>query len=145
MDLSLEIRNDVASFQLEGMKNAGATWLMDTGSRRRRIAILAPCHRGTDTAAPVAALLCVQTLAPYGNIIYAGPASLTQNIDMLLAARPAVLIMGDISGIPADTGQKLPMAARCYALPAPGLPPRRKRIPSRGSGCGAGNAPLAER
>jgi len=107
MDLPLEIRNDVASFQLEGVKNAGATWLMNTGNRRRRIAILAPATG--ELAQPLLSPLYYvsRALAPYGNIIHADPGGLAQNIDILLGFKPAVLIMGDMSGISADVNKKL--------------------------------------
>lgn len=107
MNLPLEIRNDVKSFRIEGMKNAAATWLMNTDSQRRRIAILAPASG--ELAQPLLSPLYYvsKALAPYGNIIHAGKGGLTQNIDMLLAAKPAVFVMGDLSGISVDANRKL--------------------------------------
>jgi len=107
MSLPLEIRNDVASLQIEGGHNAGAIWLNSSSNRRRRIAILAPAT--AELAQPLLSPLYYvsKALAPYGNIMHAPPGTLTQSIAALLAARPAVLVMGDVSSIPAQASRTL--------------------------------------
>ena len=52
-DLPVELRNDVTQVVIDGERSAGATWLIDERSRRRRVAIASGAS--ADVAQPLLA------------------------------------------------------------------------------------------
>jgi len=118
--LPAEIRNDIAWLQLvptgrngrSGLDNAAGLRLLDTGKKQKTVAILAPAQsRLTQPLlSPLYYVAKALEKAPQvagGKVLQADSGSFEQNIDMLLKARPALLIMGDIAAIPAPAQQKL--------------------------------------
>jgi len=99
-ELPLELRNDVVSLRITGMNHAGRAYLLGEGAQYRRIALLslAPAELKQPLLAPL--YYVAKALQPVGEIIYAGTGTASENIAALLAAKPAVLIMGDISKLP---------------------------------------------
>jgi len=101
--LPFEMRNDVAFVQIEGERQAAATFVNDSAQRRRRIALLVP--DGGEMVQPLLSPLYypTQALRPFGDIITMSGAtsttSLADGVEGLLAANPALLVMGDEAGI----------------------------------------------
>ncbi|KAA6205066.1 MAG: DUF4159 domain-containing protein [Candidatus Tokpelaia sp.] len=118
--LPAEIRNDIAWLQLlpagqngrSSLRNAAGLRLLDTGKKQKTVAILAPAQSrlAQPLLSPLYYVAKALEKAPQvagGKVLQADSGSFEQNIDMLLKARPALLIMGDIAAIPAPAQQKL--------------------------------------
>jgi len=105
--LPLEIRNDIVSLKVEDATTAAATYLTSPSDKRQRIAFL-----GVGTGEMVQPLLTplyypMQALAPFGDLILANKNSPGEQIEQLLDANPALLVMGDETTIPSNSRQKV--------------------------------------
>ncbi|UDF28601.1 UNVERIFIED_ORG: DUF4159 domain-containing protein [Roseateles sp. XES5] len=97
-----ELRNDFARVTIDGLANAGGTYLLDDGFRRRRVAFLS--GEVTDASQPLLSPLHYinRALAPYADLIEPSVADLSVAIPELLEQNPSVLIMADIGRLPED-------------------------------------------
>lgn len=98
-----ELRNDFARIAIDGQATAGATFLLDDGFRRRRVALLSGEAR--DQSQPLLSPLYYinRALAPYADLIQPNEADMAVSIPELLAQKPSMLIMADIGRLPEET------------------------------------------
>ncbi|MFD1199352.1 DUF4159 domain-containing protein [Brucella gallinifaecis] len=99
-NLPVELRNDFRVIRIDGVQQAGATRLIDAGSERRTIGLLA--SGDGDLAQPLLSPLhyISRALSPYANLIEPRSADLTKTVPELLDMKPSVLIMADIGTLP---------------------------------------------
>jgi Domain of unknown function (DUF4159)/Aerotolerance regulator N-terminal len=95
-DLPVELRNDVTQVVIDGERSAGATWLIDERSRRRRVAIASGAS--ADVAQPLLApnYYLKRALQPFADISEWHDSS-TDPIVSLLEEKPSVLVLADMS------------------------------------------------
>jgi hypothetical protein len=100
LKLPLELRNDIASLSVEGVRNAAATRLIDDRMKRKRVALLSGAT--TDSAQPLLSPLYYisRALTPYADVIEPRTAELGGAIAELLDNRPSVLVMADVGTVP---------------------------------------------
>ena len=98
-DLPVELRNDVSRVVIAGERSAGATWLIDERSRRRRVAIVSGAS--ADVAQPLLApsYYLKRALQPFADISEWHDSS-TDPIVSLLEQKPSVLVLADMSVAP---------------------------------------------
>ncbi len=98
-DLPVEMRNEVARVIIDGERSAGATWLIDGRSRRRRIAIASGAS--ADVAQPLLApsYYLKRALQPFADISEWHDSS-SDPIVSLLEEKPSVLALADMSVAP---------------------------------------------
>ena len=98
-DLPVELRNDVTQVVIDGERSAGATWLIDERSRRRRVAIVSGAS--VDVAQPLLApsYYLRRALQPFTDISEWHDSS-TDPIVSLLEQKPSVLALADMSVAP---------------------------------------------
>ncbi len=98
-DLPVELRNEVSKVVIEGERSAGATWLVDERSRRRRVAIASGAS--ADIAQPLLApsYYLKRALQPFADVSEWRDSS-SDPIVSLLGERPSVLALADMSVAP---------------------------------------------
>ena len=98
-ELPVELRNQVSRIVIDGERSAGATWLMDERSRRRRVAIASGAT--ADIAQPLLApsYYLKRALQPFADIVEWRDSS-TDPVVALLAEKPSVLVLADMSVAP---------------------------------------------
>src|SRR5579863_1978832 len=98
-DLPVELRNEVTRVLIEGERSAGATWLIDERSRRRRVAIASGAS--ADVAQPLLApsYYLKRALQPFADISEWHDSS-TDPIVSLIEQKPSVLVLADMSVAP---------------------------------------------
>ena len=98
-DLPVELRNDVTQVVIDGERSAGATWLIDERSRRRRVAIASGAS--ADVAQPLLApnYYLKRAIQPFADISEWHDSS-TDPIVSLLEQKPSVLVLADMSVAP---------------------------------------------
>ncbi len=126
-ELPVELRNEISRLVVADETSAGATWLIDERSRRRRVAILSGAS--ADVAQPLLSptYYIKRALAPFAEIREARGRR-GDPIEALLAEKPSVLALADMSVPPGPAHDELARirrirAACCCALPARGSPP----------------------
>ncbi|HWT61960.1 MAG TPA: DUF4159 domain-containing protein [Ochrobactrum sp.] len=105
--LPVELRNDFRLIRVEGIQQAGATRLIDAGSERRTIGLLA--SGDGDLAQPLLSPLhyISRALSPFANLIEPRSADLMKTIPEVLDAKPSILIMADIGTLPKPVEEQL--------------------------------------
>src|SRR5690606_22098777 len=95
-NLPVELRNDFRLIRVDGIEQAGATRLIDAGSERRTVGLIA--SGDGDLAQPLLSPLhyISRALSPYANLIEPRSADLLQSVPEVLDAKPSILIMADI-------------------------------------------------
>jgi len=95
-DLPVELRNDVTELVIDAERSAGATWLIDERSRRRRVAIASGAS--ADVAQPLLApsYYLKRALQPFADISEWHDSS-SDPIVSLLDEKPSVLVLADMS------------------------------------------------
>ena len=98
-DLPVELRNDVNQVSIDGEHSAGAAWLIDERSRRRRVAIASGAS--ADVAQPLLApnYYLKRALQPFADVSEWHDSS-TDPIISLLEQKPSVLVLADMSVAP---------------------------------------------
>src|SRR5208283_3621099 len=98
-DLPVELRNDVTEVVIDGERSAGATWLIDERSRRRRVAIASGAS--ADIAQPLLApsYYLKRALEPFADVSESHDSS-SDPVVSLLAEGPSVLALADMSVAP---------------------------------------------
>jgi len=100
IELPIELRNDIQRIEIEGERNAAATYLMDDRWRRKSIGLLSGESR--ETAQPLLSPLYYvsRALEPYGEMTSpADIVTLKQSLDSGLS----MLILADIGVLPGET------------------------------------------
>jgi hypothetical protein len=105
-DLPVELRNQVSRVEVAGEGSAGAVWLADERSRRRRVAILSGAS--ADVAQPLLSptYYIKRALAPFAEIREWRDAA-SDPILSLLAEKPSVFALADMSAPPGPAHDKL--------------------------------------
>ncbi|MEN0087419.1 MAG: DUF4159 domain-containing protein [Pseudomonadota bacterium] len=100
MEMPLELRNDVQRVALEGAGTAGEVFVTDTGSQRRRVAMLSGVSN--ELAQPLLEPLhyISRALAATSEVRLAQEANLVSEIERLLADRPSVFVLADVGTLP---------------------------------------------
>jgi hypothetical protein len=95
-ELPVELRNQISRLVVADVSSAGATWLIDERSRRRRVGILSGAS--ADIAQPLLSPIYYikRALAPFAEI-REPPTSGGDPIEALLAERPSVVTLADMS------------------------------------------------
>src|SRR6202044_2490953 len=98
-DLPVELRNDVTRVVIDGERSAGATWLIDERSRRRRVAIASGAS--ADVAQPLLApnYYLRRALQPFADVSEWRDSS-SDPIVSLLDQKPSMLVLADMSVAP---------------------------------------------
>ena len=106
-NLPVELRNDFRLIRVDGIQQAGATRLIDAGSERRTIGLLA--SGDGDLAQPLLSPLhyISRALSPFANLIEPRSADLMKTVPELLDAKPSILIMADIGTLPKPVEEQL--------------------------------------
>ncbi|AEK54862.1 MULTISPECIES: DUF4159 domain-containing protein [Brucella] len=106
-NLPVELRNDFRLIRVDGMEQAGATRLIDAGSQRRTVGLIA--SGDGDLAQPLLSPLhyISRALSPYANLVEPRSADLLQSVPEVLDAKPSVLIMADIGTLPEPVIEQL--------------------------------------
>jgi len=105
-DLPVELRNQVSRVVVADEGSAGAVWLVDERSRRRRVAILSGAS--ADVAQPLLSptYYIKRALAPFAEIREWRDAA-SDPIVSLLAEKPSVLMLADMSVPPGPARDEL--------------------------------------
>jgi hypothetical protein len=105
-ELPVELRNEIARLSIRDEPAAGAIWLIDERSRRRRVAIASGAS--ADVAEPLLAptYYIKRALAPFAEIREARP-GVADPIHALLAEKPSALVLADMSVAPGATHDEL--------------------------------------
>ncbi len=98
-ELPVELRNEAAEVVIEGERSAGATWLLDDRSRRRRVVIASGAS--ADIAQPLLApsYYLKRALEPIADVSESHDSS-SDPILSLLAQGPSVLALADMNIAP---------------------------------------------
>ena len=98
-ELPVELRNEASEVVIEGERSAGATWLVDDRSRRRRVAIVSGAS--ADIAQPLLApsYYLKRALEPFADVSESHDSS-SDPVVSLLAEGPSVLALADMSVAP---------------------------------------------
>ncbi len=98
-ELPVELRNDVTQVVIDGERSAGAIWLIDERSRRRRVAIASGAS--ADVAQPLLApsYYLKRALQPFADVSEWRDSS-SDPIVSLLDEKPSVLVLADMSVAP---------------------------------------------
>ncbi len=101
-DLPVELRNEVSLLRLSGENSAGAVALLDARSKVRRVALIGGA--GLDEAQPLLSPVYYldKALAPFAQLRETRPGAVDP-IQTLLAERPNVVALADVSLAPGDT------------------------------------------
>lgn len=107
MDLPLDLRNQVARLQIAGKNSAGAVYLVDSRSRRRRVGVVA--SEGSEEAQPLLspAYYIERALAPFAEVTPARTANLDQATADLVSRSPSVIILSDVGRLAGPTLERL--------------------------------------
>lgn len=105
--LPVELRNDFRLIRVDGVQQAAAARLIDAGSERRTIGLLA--SGDGDLAQPLLSPLhyISRALSPFANLIEPRSADLMKTIPELLDAKPSIVIMADIGTLPKPVEEQL--------------------------------------
>ena len=105
-ELPVELRNQISRLVVADESSAGATWLTDERSRRRRVAILSGAS--ADVAQPLLSptYYLKRALAPYAEIREARGLG-GEPIEALLAEKPSVMALADMSVPPGPARDRL--------------------------------------
>jgi len=98
-ELPVELRNEAQRIVIDGDRSAGATWLVDDRSRRRRVAIAS--GTSADSAQPLIApsYYIKRALAPFAGVSEWRD-SASDPIISLINEKPSILILADMSVAP---------------------------------------------
>jgi hypothetical protein len=95
-EFPVELRNETSRIVIDGERSAGATWLMDERSRRRRVAIASGAT--SDVSQPLLApsYYLKRALQPFADIVEWRDSS-SDPIVALQAEKPSVLVLADMT------------------------------------------------
>ncbi len=105
--IPVELRNDVARVEREGLHDAASVRLVDESFQRRRVALVS--GEAADLAQPLLSPLyyITRALEPFADLVRAGSADLGTAIPALVEQRPSVIVLADIGVLPEAATQAL--------------------------------------
>jgi hypothetical protein len=137
----LEIRNDIARIDMVGHASAGATHLLDSRAKRRRVGVIT--GESLDTAQPLLspAYFISRALSPFADVREA-PRGLPDPVRRLIEDGAGAIVLADVGGISGQTlrqltdfvengGVLIRFASRRVAAPTDPLLPVRLRRTER--------------
>ncbi|MGL3604903.1 DUF4159 domain-containing protein [Rhizobium sp. G187] len=102
-----ELRNDFARLSISGIGSAGATYLLDDGFRRRKVALVSG-DSGDGFQPLLSPLYYIErALGPYADVVKPGQSDLAVAIPEILAQNPSALVLADVGRLPADVYEPL--------------------------------------
>lgn len=106
VSLPLELRNEIARFDILGLRSAGATALLDESHRRRRVGIVSGVT--TDVSQPLLSpVYYVQrALEPFAEVRVPRQGTI-ESIGGLLDEKVSVLVMADVGALPDDVRRRV--------------------------------------
>ncbi len=107
LDLPLDLRNQVARLEIPGEDLAGAVYLLDSRSQRRRVGLVA--SEGSEEAQPLLspAYYLERALTPFAEVKRARTANLDHATADLVAASPSIIILSDVGRLAGHTRERL--------------------------------------
>ncbi|MFY9640256.1 MAG: DUF4159 domain-containing protein [Rhodomicrobium sp.] len=107
LDLPLDLRNQVARLEIAGEGSAGAVYLLDSQSQRRRVGIVA--SEGSEEAQPLLspAYYLERALTPFAEVARARTANLDQATQDLVSGSPSIIILSDVGRLAGHTRERL--------------------------------------
>ena len=105
-DLPVELRNEVARIDILGERSAGATTLLDSRQRRRRVGV--ESGESADVSEPLLApdYFLDKALAPFADLRNARPGQ-ADPISDLITDRPSAIVLADVGRIAGPAHEKL--------------------------------------
>jgi len=96
IELPLDLRNQVARLEIAGEESAGAVFLLDSRSQRRRVGVIA--SEEAEEAQPLLspAHYLEKALAPFADVISPHTVNLDKATEDLVARSPSVIILSDV-------------------------------------------------
>lgn len=106
-DVPFELRNDFASFAVDGQPQAAAVKVLDENSKRRRVGLLSQAE--ADQAQPLLSPLYYirKALEPFADLVESPSPDLAEAIPQILEQKPAMIIMADVGTIPDAARERL--------------------------------------
>ncbi|MCB1438856.1 MAG: DUF4159 domain-containing protein [Nitratireductor sp.] len=103
----LELRNQIASVSIEGMRNPGAVQLLDDSNRRRIVGLVS--GQSADVTQPLLSPLYYieRALSPFSDIRDADTANIEEAVTGLINQNVSAIIMADVGNLPEDTTAQL--------------------------------------
>ena len=107
LDLPLDLRNQVARLEIPGEDSAGAVYLLDSRSQRRRVGLVA--SEGSEEAQPLlaATYYLQRALAPFAEVTRAHTANLDQATADLVSGSPSIIILSDVGRLAGHARERL--------------------------------------
>ncbi len=105
--LPLELRNQVARLEIAGEQSAGAVFLLDGRSQRRRVGLIA--SEGAEDAQPLLSPVYYleRALAPFADVTRGQGANLEKATAEVLGSSPSVLILADVGRLTGATRERV--------------------------------------
>ncbi|RIY02112.1 DUF4159 domain-containing protein [Aureimonas flava] len=105
--IPVELRNDVARIERDGLNDAASVRLVDESFQRRRVALVS--GEAADLAQPLLSPLyyITRALEPFADLVRADSADLGTAIPALIEQRPSVIVLADIGVLPDAATQAL--------------------------------------
>lgn len=106
-ELPVELRNEIARVEINGVPTAGAVQLLDERFRRRRVGLISGAK--ADQAQPLLSPLyyITRALAPFSDVREAEDANLINAVPQLIAEGATTLVLADIGTVPDEVRLKL--------------------------------------
>jgi hypothetical protein len=106
LTLPIDLMNDITRLEVADQRHAGAVHLVDSSSRRRRVALVS--GETTDTAQPLvsARYFVARALAPYSDL-REPPRGVADPISRMLEERPDLLVLVDIGTLSGETAENV--------------------------------------
>jgi hypothetical protein len=107
LDLPLDLRNQVARLEITGEASAGAAYLVDSLSQRRRAGLIA--SEGGQEAQPLLSPVhyLERALAPFAEVTRARTANLDQATADLVGSLPSLIILSDVGRLAGPSRDRL--------------------------------------
>jgi hypothetical protein len=107
LDLPLDLRNQVARLEISGEESAGAVYLLDGDSQRRRVGVVA--SEGSEEAQPLLspAYYLERALTPFAEVTQAHTANLDHAAADLIGSSPSIIILSDVGRLAGRARERL--------------------------------------
>ena len=96
----IELRNDFARITIEGADQAGGTYLLDDGFKRRRVGIISGESRFLSQPLLSPLYYIRRALSPFTDIVEPTETDLAKAIPDILAQKPSMVVLADIGRLP---------------------------------------------
>jgi hypothetical protein len=99
-DVPFELRNDFATIRTDGQPHAGAVWLVDENTRRRRVGLLTGQAGDLDQPLLSPLFYIQRALRPFADLVEGQTGDLAVDVPALIEQGPALIVMADIGVLP---------------------------------------------